>query len=499
MDPERYRLLKKIFDAAIDKNAADRAAFLDSACGADASLRKEIESLLETLDRDSFLEKPAFEAAPDLFESRTDDALIGKRLGPYSVTGKIGRGGMGIVYLARDTRLDRPVAIKMLVPGCTGDGQQRERLKREARAAARLTHPGIATVYSLEEFDDSICIVSEYVHGTTLRQILSDDLLSFPQILDIAVQIAQALAAAHQQGIVHRDLKPENIMRTESGVIKILDFGLARIEPTIGALSNPQLTRSGMFLGTPAYASPEQLRGAEVDRRTDIFSFGVIIYELAAGRHPFGLTDSMSAIAHILDADVPDLSKANTAIPAEFSGIIRRCLEKRSSDRYPDSSTLLTEIERLLDRGAETTERPSNSAFWWWQFHQAVAGFGYYGMLYPLWWIRAELVNRLHRDIEGSLLFFPALIAVGIAANLRLHLWFTSRFYISELYEQRRKVARWIRCGDWLFVLMLLITAIRIHSTHAILATLLISVAVGSAVASMLIEPTTSKAALEKE
>lgn len=499
MDPERYQLLKKIFDAALDKNVPDRAAFLDQACGADPSLKREVESLLVTLERDSFLEKPAFEAVPELFESKTDDALIGKQLGPYSVIGKIGRGGMGIVYLARDTRLDRQVAIKMLAPSYTSDGQQRERLKREARAAARLSHPGIATVYSLEEFDDSVCIVSEYVHGLTLRQIMSDESLPFPQILDISIQIARALAAAHEQGIVHRDLKPENIMRTESGVIKILDFGLARVEPKSGATANSHLTRSGMFLGTPAYASPEQLRGAEVDRGTDIFSFGILIYELASGHHPFGSTDSMSTIAHILDAEVPDLSRANPAIPGEFARIIRRCLEKKPSDRYSDSRTLLIEIERLLDARDKKSGAPSTSAFWWWQFHQAIAGFGYYLMLYPLWWVREELVNQQHRGIEGSLLFFPALIAVGVAANLRLHLWFTSRLFVSELQEQRRKVARWIRCGDCLFVLMLAITAIRIHATHAIIATLLMSVAVGGLVAFTLIEPTTSRAALDKK
>ncbi len=499
MDPERYQMLKKIFDAVLEKNPSDRAAFLDRACGGDPSLRKEVESLLETMDQDSFLEKPAFEALPDLFESKADDALIGKKLGPYSVTGKIGRGGMGIVYLARDTRLDRPVAIKMLAPSYTGNAQQRERLKREARAAARLTHPGIATVYSLEEFDDSVCIISEYVHGSTLRQIMSDEPLPYAQILDITAQIARGLAAAHEQGVVHRDLKPDNIMRTDSGVIKILDFGLARMEPKNGALTNPQLTRSGMFLGTPAYASPEQLRGAEVDRRTDIFSFGVVVYELASGQHPFGLTDSMSTIARILDSEVPDLSKSNPAIPMEFARIIRRCLEKNPSDRYSDGRTLMMDIERLINAKIDKPAKRPGSVFWWWQFHQAVAGFGYYGMLYPLWWVREELVNRLHRDIEGSLLFFPALIAVGVAANLRLHLWFTSRFYVAELQEQRRRISRWIRCGDWLFVFMLLITSIRIHATHAIVATLLMSVAVGSTVGFLLIEPTTSRAALDKK
>jgi eukaryotic-like serine/threonine-protein kinase len=494
MNPERWQLLKEIFEAACDEKPSERTAFLDDACRPDPSLRKEVEALLSSPARDSFLEKPAYEAVPELFESETDDTMIGRQLGPYAVAGKIGRGGMGIVYLARDTRLDRPVAIKMLTPRYTSDRQQRERLKREARAAARLAHPGIATVYSLEEFNDSVCIVSEYVQGPTLQQIMSGTPLPFPQILDLAIQIARALAAAHEQGIVHRDLKPENIIRTESGIIKILDFGLARVEPQNGELSNPRLTRTGVFLGTPAYASPEQLLGAEVDRNTDLFSYGILMYELAAGQHPFGTTNSLSTIARILDADVADLSQVNPAIPRDFARIIQRCLEKKPSNRYSSTRALLVEIERLMDVREEKSSAPSNSAFWWWQFHQACAGFGYYGMLYPMWRVKQWLGG-----IEGSMLFFPALIAVGVAANLRLHLWFTSSFFVAELADQRRKVRTWIRCADCLFVFMLAVCAVRIHSIHAIIATLLMSVAVGSLVAFSLIEPATARAALEKQ
>ncbi len=493
MNPERWQLLKEIFEGAFDKEASEREAYLDSACRADPSLRKEVDALLKSLDRDSFLETPVYGAAPELFESAAEDSLIGTQLGPYAVTRKIGRGGMGIVYLAQDTRLDRPVAIKMLAPSYTSDGQQRERLKREARAAARLSHSGIATVYSLEEFDHSVCIVSEYVPGRTLRQILSEETFAFAQVLDISTQIARALAAAHAQGIVHRDLKPENIMWTESGIIKILDFGLARLEPREGALSSTHLTRSGMFLGTPAYASPEQLRGTEVDRSTDLFSFGILVYEMAAKRHPFSASDPMSTAARILDADATPLQALNPKIPAEFDRIIRRCLNKNPLDRYHSTQDLLIELEQLLDPSVRKPAGSTAAPLWWWQFHQAFAGFGYYGMLYPLWWVREQM-----KGMEGSLLFFPALVAVGIAANLRLHLWFTSRFYIAELADQRRRVSSWIRFGDWLFVLMLALTAVRIHTIHAIVATLLMSVAVGSLVGFLLIEPATTRAALDK-
>lgn len=494
MNPERWQQLKKLYEEAVEKNASERTAFLDEACRENQSLRKEVEALLNTCGDDDFLEKPAFEAVPELFDSEAGDSLIGTQLGPYHIVSRIGTGGMGIVYLAQDTRLDRRVAIKMLAPQYTSDSQQRERLKREARAAAKFSHPGIATVFSLEERDESLYIVSEYVQGLTLRQIMDRGPVAFPRILDIAIQIAQALTAAHEQGIIHRDLKPENVVLTESGGIKILDFGLARFAPGYGTSSaDPRLTRRGMFLGTPAYASPEQLLGSEVDESTDVFSFGLTLYELTAGRHPFLETDSVGTIARILEAELQDLTRINPAISGEFDRIVRRCLNKKPKDRYGSARDLLTELEKLRDKAGKEAKIKPSAALWWWQFHQAVAGFGYYGMLYPMW-----RVKQWMGGIEGSLLFFPALVAVMVAANLRLHLWFTSRFYGSELPDQRRTVSRWIRWADYLFVFMLVASAIRIHTEHAIIATLLMAVAIGALVASRLIEPTTARAALEK-
>jgi predicted Ser/Thr protein kinase len=494
MNPERWRMIKEIFEEAFDKDKSERAAFLDNVCGADPGLRKEVETLLLTTSGDSFLEKPAHEAAAELFDSEPGNDLIGKRLGCYEVVGKIGSGGMGVVYLAQDTRLDRPVAVKMIAPKYISDSQQLERLRREARAAAKLSHPGIATVYALEEFGDRACIVSEYVRGSTLRKLLADKPLPFSQILSVATQIAGALAAAHEQGIVHRDLKPENVIRTDSGAVKILDFGLARVEPRDGSPSENRLTKSGMFLGTPAYASPEQLLGKAIDRNTDIFSFGICMYELATGVHPFGAIDSMSTIARILDAEIPDVSQLNPSIPPSFRRIIARCLKKKPSDRYSDTRNLLSDIENVAERRGGESAAPSSAAIWWWQFHQLFAGFAYYGMLIPLWWVKQRLPG-----FEGTLYFFPTLIAVGIAANLRFHFWFTSRYYVDELREQRSKAGRWVRAGDILFASMMTICAVRVHSEHAIMATLLMAAAVSSVVAFLLIEPVTARAALDRQ
>jgi eukaryotic-like serine/threonine-protein kinase len=493
VNPERWQQLKRLFESALEKEPALRTGYLDEACRSDQSLRREVQVLLDSYEGGSFLEKPAYEAVPELFRSEAEDMPPGTLLGTYEISGKIGHGGMGIVYLARDTRLDRPVAIKMLIPRYTSNPHFRERLKREARAAARLSHPGIATVYALEEFGDALYIVYEYVPGHTLLKTIEGGPLPARQLIDTAIQIAGALAEAHERGIVHRDLKPENVSRTDSGAIKILDFGLARFEPgTDLKSSNPRLTHTGVFLGTPAYASPEQLLGGEVDRRTDIFSFGVLLYELATGKHPFGTADSMTTIARILEAEVPELSQSRPGIPKGLDLIVRRCLKKKPSERYESTRELVDDLSKLGTGREPAPDSEPGAALWWWQFHQAVAGFGYYGMLYPIWRVKEWLGG-----IEGSLFFFPTLIAVGVAANLRLHLWFTSACYVSELSHQRHKVKRWIRWADWLFVCMLASTAVRIHTIHAIIATLLMSVAIGALVAFSLIEPTTTKAALD--
>jgi tRNA A-37 threonylcarbamoyl transferase component Bud32 len=498
VNPERWRRLKEIYEQALEKDEENRSAFLQAECRDDADMKSELESLLKSNGQDGFLEKPIYQTDPDLFESQTN-SLIGRQLGPYVITGMIGRGGMGIVYLANDMRLDRPVAIKMLAPKYTNDVQQRERLKREAQAAAKLSHPGIATVYSLEELENNLYIVSEYIAGETLLHFALGGPLPPSVLLDSAIQIARALSAAHEQGIIHRDLKPENLMRTKSGVIKILDFGLARVAPKEAGEQTPRLTKTGMFLGTPAYASPEQLLGSEVDFRTDVFSFGVLVYELAAGKHPFGTGDSMTTIARILQGEAAAFEDNSLALPKDLEKIIRRCLKRNSSERYGSTRELLEDLEQACKmRSGETGSDLHNgdglTPLWWWQFHQACAGFGYYGMVYPLWRVKQWLGG-----VEGSLIFFPALVAVGVAANLRLHLWFTSRFYRSELGHQRQKVAAWIRGADWLFTIVLAATAVRIHTIHAIIATLLMSVSIGSLVAFLLIEPTTARAALEKK
>jgi len=497
VNPERWRLIKTLFTQAAAKSAEDRAVFLEKACGGDAELRDEIENLLAEDRADDFLEKPVYAAAPGLFENATAtgaaaENLVGKTLGPYEILRELGRGGMGVVYLGRDTRLDREAAVKLISPHGAYDARLYDRLRLEARAAGKLTHPGIAAVYALEECEAGLYAAFEYVEGRTLRELVAAGALHFSKAANIVIQAAEAISAAHAQGIVHRDLKPENIMLTGDGRVKILDFGLAGIESAGGAGTG--LTQNGAFLGTPAYASPEQLLGHPVGYASDIFSLGVLFYELAAGRHPFGGDDSIVTIARVLQGDFEDPSAVNDAVPQAFDGIARRCLRKNPEDRYAGMNDLLADLRAFSSGGNhEPRLQFHTKALFWWRFHQAAAGFCYYGMLYPLWRVKEWLGG-----VEGSILFFPALVAVGIAANLRLHLWFTSCFYRDNLGKQCRNVAGWIRRADWIFVVMLAATALRIHTLHAIIATLLMGAAVGALAAFYWVEPATAKAAFKE-
>ncbi|MBZ5498404.1 MAG: serine/threonine protein kinase [Acidobacteriia bacterium] len=511
MKPERWQQLKDVFNRALELDPAHRAAFLDAACAGDGALRTEVESLLASHeDADSFLEQPAVETAAGLIKSDSGDALIGRRLGPYAVTKKLGQGGMGVVYLAEDTRLGRPVAIKALTPQHTCDAEHRERLRREARVAATLSHPAIATVYALEEYGGNLYIICEYVRGRTLFEELALGLLAPSLLLYTATEVARALAAAHEQGIIHRDLKPENVMITPEGAIKILDFGLARFQASRHQDSTlaSRLTGAGTFLGTPAYSSPEQLLGLDVDFRTDIFSFGVMLYEMASGKHPFAATDSITTIARILEAEPVALARVRPLVPPELDQIVRRCLHKIPGQRYGATRELVADLERLksADASSQTPSQPDQEQaavpvrtprlrpLWWWQFHQAWVGCMYYGMLYPMWRVKVWTPGSW-----GPLFFFMSVAAVGVAANLRFYLWFASAFYPAELVDLRRHISRWIRVADILFVSLLLIGGIAIHGAHEVWATLIFGVAVGSMGGFLLIEPTTTRAAFAAE
>ena len=304
MNPVRWQEINRLFHEALARDAAARDTFLREKTAGDPDLLEQVQTLLKSHYRSAgFLDEPAWGIAADLVLGDDGGSLAGKHVGNYHVLKEIGRGGMGVVYSAEDGQLGRTVALKALTPEYTRDPLRRERLRREARAAAALSHPAIATIFALEDIDGELYIVSELVRGRTLREELRDGPLPASQLVAVLVAIATALAAAHERGIVHRDLKPENIIRRDDGQIKVLDFGLAR-SPSRRDATSTQLTEDGVVHGTPGYMSPEQLRGAEVDARADIFAFGVLAWELATGEHPFE-TDSASILARSKFAPAP--------------------------------------------------------------------------------------------------------------------------------------------------------------------------------------------------
>ena len=308
MKPERWKQVSDLFQSAIERAPEERAAFLDESCYGDEGMRREVESLLTSHERaENFIEVPAFEVAPELATNDSADALVGKLIGHYRIESLIGVGGMGEVYLARDERLGRKAALKFLPDSLTTDETQLSRFKNEARTASALNHPNILTVYEIGAEGNVQFIATEFIEGVTLRDALASGRMSAHNAVEIAVQVASALAAAHDAGVVHRDIKPENIMLRPDGYVKVLDFGIAKLTEQRLASDDRTLettaalqTRPGLVLGTAHYMSPEQARGQKVDARSDIWSLGVVLYEMVAGSPPFRGETPSDCIASIL-------------------------------------------------------------------------------------------------------------------------------------------------------------------------------------------------------
>ena len=286
--------------------------------------------------------------------SRTAALFRGSSLGHYRIESQIGAGGMGEVYRARDKKLERDVAIKVLPQEVANDPTQVARFEREAKAIAALSHPNILAIHDLGHERGTVFAVTELLDGMTLREVLEPKTLTWQQAADYAVQIATGLAAAHEKGIVHRDLKPENLFLTESGTIKILDFGLAKLEPpqegipdSTSSKTKTRLTQPGTIMGTFAYMSPEQLRGENVDHRSDIFSFGTVLYEMVSGRHPFRADAVAETISNIMRSDPPKIEKES--LPPRVVQLVSRCLEKSAGDRFQSAKELETELKSLSE------------------------------------------------------------------------------------------------------------------------------------------------------
>jgi len=466
MTPARWERLKGLFHGALAQSPETRQAWLAREAEGDEELVQEAMALLvshETVG--DFLETavvfdPSDIAAPlvDTGPSPLD------RIGPYEIERQLDGGGMSVVYRALDTRLNRRVALKALPSVHEDDVALRERLRREAQAVATISHPSVATVYALEDIEGRLYISSEFVEGHTLRRVIEESPVERTRAFAIAADIVRGLIAVHRAGVIHRDLKPENVMITPAGAVKVVDFGIARLE----RLDAARLTQDGALLGTPAYMAPEQLLGGAIDARVDIYALGVMLSEMLTGSHP--------------------LVRGHAAATQQTSGIARRCMEPDPDHRYHSAQQLLADLEREIRSGART--EAGGSSRWWWEFHQGAAALIYGAMTWPAWIARGVIGGSL-----GNAIFVAVLSAAIVASALRLNLWFTSRSDPDELGWSRQRVARPLLAADWIFLAALMLGGALVGERNAAIAILLIAVGTGTGVAFLLIEPATARAA----
>ncbi len=356
MNPERWEKIDWLFHAALEREDAERLGFLARECADDATIRGEVEMLLASYGQaGNFIESPAADVALSLLEEDRAVLVAGQMVGHFRIAEVLAAGGMGEVYLAEDTRLGRNLALKLLPSQFTADADRVRRFEQEARAASALNHPNIVTIHEIGQADSLHFIATEFVDGVTLREHMTKTRMTLGEVLDVAAQVASALAAAHEAGIVHRDIKPENVMLRRDRIIKVLDFGLAKLTPQQVAandLKGPTRsmikTNPGVVMGTAQYMSPEQARAQEVDARTDIWSLGVVLYEMVTGRAPFAGETPSHTMVSILENEPPPLSR-DAEVPAELARILSKALRKERAERYQTAGDLALDLKSLKE------------------------------------------------------------------------------------------------------------------------------------------------------
>src|SRR5438552_9512558 len=358
MTPARFQTIEQVFLAALEQEPDQVNAFLDTACEGDSVLRREVEALLASDQRAArFIETSSVGLATKVIQNQQADLLVGRTIGHYKISKRIGTGGVGEVYLAADITAGRKAALKILPARFTGDAERLKRFRQEARAVVALNHPNILTVYEIGEDHAIHYIASELIEGESLRDRLARGRMGLNEAVDVAIQVASALVAAHEAGIVHRDIKPENIMLRPDGYVKVLDFGIAKLAEQEVPATMPRdealllvETNLGSILGTVRYMSPEQARGAPVDKGTDIWSFGVVLYEMITGHAPFTGETPGEAMHSILETEPSPLTRYITQIPAELQQIISKTLRKDRAERYQSAHEVLEALQSLRRR-----------------------------------------------------------------------------------------------------------------------------------------------------
>ncbi|MGI8432809.1 MAG: protein kinase domain-containing protein [Chthoniobacterales bacterium] len=361
MQSKRGQSYTEIFGAVVEQPPNERAAFLERSCHGDAALRRKVELLLQYHDASGdFIESPAFAVVPELLVGDPAE-LIGQQLGSYRLEALVGAGGMGLVYQAHDERLGRKVALKLLPPSRVANAAELQRLQREARAASALNHPNIVTVHEIGQVEATPYVATEFIEGSTLRARMSQGAISPNEVLDIARQVASALSVAHRAGIVHRDIKPENIMLRPDGYVKVLDFGIAQVTPPLGI---PTETGREMIQGTARYMSHEQAGGRSVDARSDLWSLGVVLYEMLKGRAPFAGKTPTDVITAILFSDPQPSDKDTAIVPPALQNVLERALRKDPAERYQTAEEMLAELRACQRNNGEVAPGGKRRARW---------------------------------------------------------------------------------------------------------------------------------------
>jgi serine/threonine protein kinase len=469
---------RDLFERALEEAPADPLAWLETRAEADAAVRGEVVSLLQHHSRaGDFLAQPVLERVPALLDERTLEP--GTVLGPYTIEREIGAGGMGRVVLARDSRLGRVVALKAISPALARSGVERERLRREAQAAAALTHPGICTIYALEELDGELYIAAEYVEGRTLREEIVAGRRPTPAgLLDDARKLASALASAHANGLTHRDIKPENVMRRVDGQLKILDFGLARLQQDADVA--PRITQPGTIVGTPAYMAPEQLNGGDVDARADVFALGILLYELATGTHPFEASTPLATIARVLESEPRPIETVRPDVPEALARAIGRALRKAPRERFASAGEMFEALSRAPSHSSGVSA--------WWRTHQTTV-LGLYFLAAAVGWQLKEWQPGI-----GTRLFMVLSIAATVGGVFRGHLLFTERMNQRSFAVERRRAEPVTLVVDLVIALALAVDGFLLQA-RPLPSVLTIALAVGIALARLLLERSTAAAA----
>lgn len=356
MKNKDWQKVEFIFHTALELSGEQRALYLSEACFDDDSLLLKVESLISAFENESgFLEETAFDLGMTVLDHNQERSLTGRKIGCYQIKQRLGKGGMGDVYLAEDTRLNRKVALKFLKDTLLDDNWAKRQFIREAQAVALLEHPNICAVHSIEEIGEHNFIIMQYVEGMTLDQFIGMSELNIEDLLSIARQIVTAVTVAHSHSIIHRDIKPGNIMITSGGQVKVLDFGLAKIiqqqqqNAEREVENTSRISQNGLILGTISYMSPEQLRGERLDYRSDIFSVGIVLYELLCGQNPFNRKSQAETIADIISNEPAPLKDSQSEIPGALSSIVQKCLNKDKEKRFQSAVELLVDLENFGD------------------------------------------------------------------------------------------------------------------------------------------------------